>query len=614
MAERSNGPSVWLGLPPASLLKFPPGPHPNALPPQAVERSWLQPFNIPPTVYNHLLSPTVPITIALVYATTVVLVNRLNKKRGYKPWAISKTWPFYIFVVLHNIFLAVYSLWTFLGMAHAFRQTWPERSARYGLVNVVDSLCKINGPRGLGNAAIYDTSSNEWTISNPEYALTDNNLPDPTDVGRLWNGGLAYFGWIFYLSKFYEVLDTAIILAKGKKSSTLQTYHHAGAMMCMWAGIRYMAAPIWIFALFNSIIHAMMYTYYTLTALSVRIPVRIKRSLTTMQILQFIIGTLLAASHLFVYYSLPVTVPHISPVASVASGLVQAGNNSAGVGPWLKKMALRAAGAEGSAENVVNSKGSLFGTDGANAAHAIMDKEMSYSTVSKTFTCMDTSGQAFAIWLNVLYLLPLTYLFARFFVRSYLRRTEPGSKHPTHLHVAEKAGMDALKGVTREITNAVIEMHGDGTVSEDTSGTNTPHPEAYEANVESIMNRKQLHVQRALSKIDAHPHGPKFASGKTTTGSKDKQTTSKSTTRSSRTQATGGNEQESTMAPLGERGYEANIQEIMSSSEKLMDANPKTSSEAGQTPPIEGYEANFEKILSKREKKAQKKMQPATTK
>ncbi len=53
------------------------------------------------------------------------------------------------------------------------------------------------------------------------------------DTGRIWNEGLAFYGWIFYLSKFYEVLDTFIILAKGKLSSTLQTYHHAGAMMCM---------------------------------------------------------------------------------------------------------------------------------------------------------------------------------------------------------------------------------------------------------------------------------------------------------------------------------------------------------------------------------------------
>ena len=95
-------------------------------------------------------------------------------------------------------------------------------------------------------------------MANPDFQLAEGGVPDPADMGRLWNRGLAFFGWIFYLSKFYEVVDTAIILAKGKKSSTLQTYHHAGAMLCMWAGIRYMASPVWVFALVNSGIHALM--------------------------------------------------------------------------------------------------------------------------------------------------------------------------------------------------------------------------------------------------------------------------------------------------------------------------------------------------------------------
>jgi hypothetical protein len=77
----------------------------------------------------------------------------------------------------------------------------------------------------------------------------------------MWNEGLAFYGWLFYLSKFYEVVDTLIILAKGKYSSTLQTYHHAGAMMCMWAGMHYMSVPIWIFVFFNSFIHALMVSF-----------------------------------------------------------------------------------------------------------------------------------------------------------------------------------------------------------------------------------------------------------------------------------------------------------------------------------------------------------------
>ena len=437
--DTASGPAILrIGLPPTSLLKFPPDQLPNTLPAPVIDQpTWDQPFNIPPTLYNQALDVRVPITIAGVYAVTVVLLNRVNKARGYKPWGFSQTKLFKLFVILHNVFLAIYSAWTFVGMLKAFRNSLPARNDPNGVMSVADAMCKINGPRGYGNAATYNPSIDQWTMRNPAYQLAEGGVPDPTDVGRLWNQGLAYLGWIFYLSKFYEVVDTAIILAKGKKSSTLQTYHHAGAMMCMWAGIRYVAPPILIFTLVNSAIHAMMYTYYTVTALRIRVPGVIKRSLTSMQITQFLIGTTWAASYLFVHYTLPLD-PSAASAAAAATGSADAGSVS-----WLKKLAFRAAGAEGIAENVGHAE---------DAGQRLR--------VGPMTTCMDTSGQGFAIWLNVTYLLPLTFLFVRFFIRSYLYRKEPATHQPTQMHSAEKAGLDALKGVSREIQKSV-EMNGE---------------------------------------------------------------------------------------------------------------------------------------------------------
>lgn len=267
----TSEPQVHFGLPPASLFQFPPSGVPDTLPAPHGEKTWLQPFPIPPAVFNSLLDVRVPLTVAALYATTVVLMNKVNKRRGNKPWAISKTKSFKTFVILHNVFLAIYSVWTCVGMVQALRNSFSRWDGNdYSLLNLADSMCKINGPRGFGNAASYDAQTGLWGYHNPDLHLGEGGVPDSTDVGRLWNQGLAFFGWIFYLSKFYEVLDTVIILAKGKRSSTLQTYHHAGAMMCMWAGMRYMASPIWIFALVNSGIHALMVDnfFYTFSQLS----------------------------------------------------------------------------------------------------------------------------------------------------------------------------------------------------------------------------------------------------------------------------------------------------------------------------------------------------------
>ena len=257
-------PAVHITWPPSSILKFPPTNLPSVLTPPIADGTVARPFNINPELYNNLLSVNYPITIAIVYATSVFLLNRYNDQRDHKPWSFSKTSAFFAFVITHNVFLAIYSAWTFFGMINAVQNSWPSWHDDHGAVGVVDALCKINGPRGLGNAVTYNSTTSSWGVANESIKLAGGQ-PDNTDVGRIWNEGLAYYGWLFYVSKFYEVLDTMIILAKGKKSSFLQTYHHAGAMMCMWAGMRYMSPPIWMFVLVNSFIHALMVSIVLIT-------------------------------------------------------------------------------------------------------------------------------------------------------------------------------------------------------------------------------------------------------------------------------------------------------------------------------------------------------------
>jgi GNS1/SUR4 family len=191
------------------------------------------------------------------------------------------------------------------------------------------------------------------------------------------------------------------------------------------------------------------YTYYALTAFSVPIPQSLKRSLTTMQIIQFLVGASYAALHSFVSYTIPVQVPDLTVsaqnAASTAISSAAAVASSAGLGGLLKKFLFRAAGEEGLAENVNGWHSTGQVTKGSSGA-------IQYRTEYQTVPCIDTSGQTFAIWFNVFYLTPLTVLFVRFFVKSYLRRTQKGAKGHTTKHGAvEKAGNDALKGIEREV-------------------------------------------------------------------------------------------------------------------------------------------------------------------
>jgi hypothetical protein len=74
-----------------------------------------------------------------------------------------------------------------------------------------------------------------------------------------------------------------------------------------------------------------------------------------------------------------------------------------------------------------------------------------YRTEYQSVPCIDTSGQAFAIYLNLIYLAPLTILFMRFFFKSYLRRTSPSAKHQTKHDAISKATRDASHGVENKL-------------------------------------------------------------------------------------------------------------------------------------------------------------------
>ena len=254
----STAATAYITYPPASLLDiFPPSPNPTALAPPQSDFTFARPFNIDPGLYNELLNVQWPLAIAAAYAIIVYILNKKNRQSKNEAWAVSKSPVFYVFVLLHNFFLAAFSFWTFFGMINAIRKTWPGFEGDQKWAVAADALCKVHGPRGLGSAATFNAGSSTWGFTDSTMKLLDDS-PDSTDVGRLWNEGLGFYGWLFYVSKFYEVIDTLIILAKGKNSSVLQTFHHAGAMMCMWAGIRYMSPPIWMFVFVNSGLHGLM--------------------------------------------------------------------------------------------------------------------------------------------------------------------------------------------------------------------------------------------------------------------------------------------------------------------------------------------------------------------
>lgn len=93
----------------------------------------------------------------------------------------------------------------------------------------------------------------------------------------------------FYLSKYYEYLDTFILYAKGKQPIFLQKYHHVGAVICWHLAWSYKVDAIVMASINNSLIHSIMYLYYLLTFLKVNTR-PVKQFITSSQIIQFFTG------------------------------------------------------------------------------------------------------------------------------------------------------------------------------------------------------------------------------------------------------------------------------------------------------------------------------------
>jgi hypothetical protein len=112
--------------------------------------------------------------------------------------------------------------------------------------------------------------------------------------GSLWKNGLGAWSTIFYLSKYWEFVDTWILVLKGKNASFLQVYHHTGIVIAMWGGVVSQSTWLLIVVLLNSVIHTIMYTYFFIKTVRPQQEVYAARYITMAQLGQFYTGILVS--------------------------------------------------------------------------------------------------------------------------------------------------------------------------------------------------------------------------------------------------------------------------------------------------------------------------------
>ena len=109
----------------------------------------------------------------------------------------------------------------------------------------------------------------------------------------------------FALSKIIELGDTAFIVLRKSRLQFIHWYHHMTVLLSFWYAYSQSGSnPTnqWLGAM-NYSVHCFLYSYYALTAVGVKVPIRVAKSITIMQLIQMFIGlitTLLAYKTSFI--------------------------------------------------------------------------------------------------------------------------------------------------------------------------------------------------------------------------------------------------------------------------------------------------------------------------
>lgn len=143
---------------------------------------------------------------------------------------------------------------------------------------------------------------NGWMVYKMVNAVLFNGHPFVGNVDN-FTSGASYAVWVHYCDKYLEFFDTYFMVLRGKMDqvSFLHVYHHFSISWAWWVGVRlWPAGDNYFGALLNSLIHVMMYSYYTLSLLKISCPW--KKYLTMAQLIQF---TSVVVYSIYSWLSLP---------------------------------------------------------------------------------------------------------------------------------------------------------------------------------------------------------------------------------------------------------------------------------------------------------------------
>eukprot|EP01094_Clydonella_sp_ATCC50884_P011588 TRINITY_DN21389_c0_g1_i1.p1 TRINITY_DN21389_c0_g1~~TRINITY_DN21389_c0_g1_i1.p1 ORF type:complete len:300 (-),score=111.09 TRINITY_DN21389_c0_g1_i1:653-1444(-) len=110
---------------------------------------------------------------------------------------------------------------------------------------------------------------------------------------------MARWSVAFYLSKYYELLDTVFLVLRKRELIFLHVYHHSIVIPVCWMAVHAQIFMGWITSFNNAFVHIFMYYYYGSAALGIR--PSWGRYITSLQIFQFVFDMLTSIPFIFIH-------------------------------------------------------------------------------------------------------------------------------------------------------------------------------------------------------------------------------------------------------------------------------------------------------------------------
>ncbi|XP_044752823.1 elongation of very long chain fatty acids protein 6-like [Coccinella septempunctata] len=116
-------------------------------------------------------------------------------------------------------------------------------------------------------------------------SICDKSFNTTDEVTRVWS-------FLFVLSKVLELFDTVFVVLRKHPLILLHWYHHITTLVyCWWTYTDMVSTGRWFYVM-NFFIHSLMYSYYALRGLGYKIPKQVSICITSLQILQMMVGCL----------------------------------------------------------------------------------------------------------------------------------------------------------------------------------------------------------------------------------------------------------------------------------------------------------------------------------